>query len=473
MQVARRVAPEKPAAGRVSALSMYELPPAEPISVSEFEEFAYDRLRLLSTIELARAKGLKGAELEARIRKARDEFMPLSPTGLIKDYYSHFILRLAYCRSEDLRRWFLQNELELFKWRFVNNPPEDRAAWLRAKGLQYEAISRDEYEEIKEELHQALSSRRDLDPAAERSEHYKVAFEEVVDLVRQRRVYLRGGSAFVPAADLVSIVATAVRAQWSRRLATASHQWPALREEEADRLSSFLEGLATQYVGDDYSRPRSGSAVSLADLPTVSRRSFPLCMHNMHAKLLETKHLKHSARQQFGLFLKTIGLSCEESTAFFRAEFTKKGMAADKFMRDYGYGIRYNYGLEGKRQDWSAMSCGKIINSSGANAAAGEHHGCPFRNYDEGQMRATLQQMQVGAQDVQYILDKVRGQHYQVACGKFFEARHKGSTLIETDLGGINHPNQYFEESQKFFAPKDEAAAAGQAAAEPRTADVA
>ena len=45
MQVARRVAPEKPAAGRVSALSMYELPPAEPISVSEFEEFAYDRLR--------------------------------------------------------------------------------------------------------------------------------------------------------------------------------------------------------------------------------------------------------------------------------------------------------------------------------------------------------------------------------------------------------------------------------------------
>ena len=82
-------------------------------------------------------------------------------------------------------------------------------------------------------LRQALSSRRDLDPAAERSEHYKVAFEEVVDLVRQRRVYLRGGSAFVPAADLVSIVATAVRAQWSRRLATASHQWPALREEEA------------------------------------------------------------------------------------------------------------------------------------------------------------------------------------------------------------------------------------------------
>lgn len=92
-----------------------------------------------------------------RTCQARDEFMPLSATGLVKDYYSHFILRLAYCRSEDLRRWFLQNELELFKWRFVNNQPDDRAAWLRAHGLTYDAISKDEYEEFREELHQARS----------------------------------------------------------------------------------------------------------------------------------------------------------------------------------------------------------------------------------------------------------------------------------------------------------------------------
>ena len=44
----------------------------------------------------------------------------------------------------------------------------------------------------------------------------------------------------------------------------------------------------------------------------------------------------------------------------------------------------------------------------------------------------------------------MRGQHFQVACGKYFEAKHKGSALIETELGGIMHPNQYFEESAKF-----------------------
>ena len=40
-----------------------------------------------------------------------------------KDAVSHFVLRLAYCRTEDLRRWFLQHECELFKSRFRNELP--------------------------------------------------------------------------------------------------------------------------------------------------------------------------------------------------------------------------------------------------------------------------------------------------------------------------------------------------------------
>lgn len=36
--------------------------------------------------------------------------------------------------------------------------------------------------------------------------------------------------------------------------------------------------------------------------------------------------------------------------------------------------------------------------------------------------------------------------HYQIACSKYFDAVHN------TDLGlGINHPNQFFEESQKLL----------------------
>lgn len=42
--------------------------------------------------------------------------------------------------SEDLRRWFLQNETELFRHRFVHNPPADLDGWLAKHNLNYEAV---------------------------------------------------------------------------------------------------------------------------------------------------------------------------------------------------------------------------------------------------------------------------------------------------------------------------------------------
>jgi len=72
-------------------------------------------------------------------------------------------------------------------------------------------------------------------------------------------------------------------------------------------------------------------------------------------------------------------------------------------------------------------------------------------------MRATLQQMQVSGTDVAFILEKVRGQHFQVACGRFFEAKHKGTTLLQTEIGGIEHPNQFFTESIKFHLAQEKA----------------
>ena len=313
VQVHRKVSAEPKLGARVSCLSFYSVPPTEKLSITLFEEFAYDRLRLLNAIDMARAKGLKGADLEKGIRKGRDDCMPNTPEGARKDRFSHFILRLAYCRTEDLRRWFLQNEVELFKWRFVNNPPEDMNLWLKAHSMNYEAISKDEAARLREPLLAAFLARphpKESDPTSlfDRQEHYKVGFEQVLDLVRQRRVYLEGGFAYVPASDLVSIVANQFRMHLSKQLSSMARAWPALREEESERLAGFLESLATQYVGDDYSQPRNGGVkVSIADLPMLSRRSFPLCMANQHAKLGETHHLKNDARNQFGLFLKGIG----------------------------------------------------------------------------------------------------------------------------------------------------------------------
>lgn len=68
------------------------------------------------------------------------------------DHLSHFILRLAYCRSEDLRRWFLIREMEWFKLKFLEQTSESIKKFLDLNNLTYSPISNDEKDEIKNDL---------------------------------------------------------------------------------------------------------------------------------------------------------------------------------------------------------------------------------------------------------------------------------------------------------------------------------
>ena len=71
------------------------------------------------------------------------------------DHTSHFITRLAYCRTEELRRWFVTHESDLFRfrWGFIKEEyPEEIQAFLATCGLNYEAISEEEKLERKDKL---------------------------------------------------------------------------------------------------------------------------------------------------------------------------------------------------------------------------------------------------------------------------------------------------------------------------------
>jgi len=61
------------------------------------------------------------------------------------------------------------------------------------------------------------------------------------------------------------------------------------------------------------------------------------------------------------------------------------------------------------------------------------------------------------------VVDKVKGQHYQVACLKVFEATHPGGTSES-----LQHPNTYFQDSMRYYEDKEkkneEKAAGGGAA---------
>eukprot|EP00287_Rhodomonas_sp_CCMP768_P018333 CAMPEP_0202809872 /NCGR_PEP_ID=MMETSP1389-20130828/2080_1 /ASSEMBLY_ACC=CAM_ASM_000865 /TAXON_ID=302021 /ORGANISM="Rhodomonas sp., Strain CCMP768" /LENGTH=117 /DNA_ID=CAMNT_0049480595 /DNA_START=13 /DNA_END=366 /DNA_ORIENTATION=- len=87
-------------------------------------------------------------------------------------------------------------------------------------------------------------------------------------------------------------------------------------------------------------------------------------------------------------------------------------------------------------------------------------HGCPYRHWNVNHLQSALSSMRLGSAVVNDVIEKVKGQHYQVACLKVFEATHKGETV-----DALNHPNQFFKQSIQYWDAKagEQAAASGTA----------
>ena len=58
-----------------------------------------------------------------------------------KDYISHFLLRLAFCRTEELRRWFISQETDLFRFRYIEESKEIQANFLQENKMEYSPVS--------------------------------------------------------------------------------------------------------------------------------------------------------------------------------------------------------------------------------------------------------------------------------------------------------------------------------------------
>lgn len=134
-------------------------------------------------------------------------------------------------------------------------------------------------------------------------------------------------------------------------------------------------------------------------------------MQLLHDNLKINHHLKHFGRLQYGLFLKGIGFSLEESMEFWKKHFCKK-IPEDKFEKDYAYNIRHSYGQEGKRNDYIPWSCTKIQNAS--MPSQGEHHGCPYRTFSEEKLRLILFKQQMSELNVLTIIEKKRKNEFSV-----------------------------------------------------------
>uniref|UniRef100_A0A0N7Z9R0 DNA primase large subunit n=1 Tax=Scylla olivacea TaxID=85551 RepID=A0A0N7Z9R0_SCYOL len=439
-------------------LQFYATPPTGNVSLVEFDEMAFERLKILRAVERLNLSGhVKNSE--EWIAKLYEEFAKnkffiilaekntKSKTDEVQkarrqDHVSHFILRLAYCRTEELRRWFIAHETDLFKARFLqaSRNGSDIRNFLITNNLHYTSITAEEKQSERENL--VASSTSISGDTMEGMTFYKVPFLDTLELVRQRKVFLKQGYAYVPETDLATLVTSSFRSKLSHDMATTYRALPELDSDE--RLVRLLHNFDKRYTGKDYSskKPDDMCRITPDMIDSLANKSFPPCMRHLNDTLRTTHHLKYNGRLVYGLFLKAAGLNLEDALFFWRSHFLQN-MDVDTFDKRYSYGIRYNYGKEGKKTDFSPYGCLKIIMS---NVAPGDSHGCPFKHTDAIILRQRLAAYKVSNQTIEEIMELVNKRHYQIACQRYWEAIHG----VPIDAG-INHPNQFFEESHKFL----------------------
>ncbi|KAI5816692.1 eukaryotic and archaeal DNA primase, large subunit-domain-containing protein [Pyronema omphalodes] len=441
-------------------LNFYTTPPTAEITLEEFEQWAIDRLRILAEIESCLYRNKTPDELKATLNPLLKKYLHVESnsahsTQLFeqrqKDHYSHFILRLAFARSEELRKRFSKAETILFKHRFDNDDGLERSEFITSLGLDWEPVSSDERNQLAKPLLAAAGGKK-LDEA-----YFKVDWERVTDLVQSRQVLLKGGKAYVPSSQYSSLVVAEFTSRLDKALELTARALPRLDED--DRLIPILNHLSQGFAAPEYNPSSdttilSGAPITAGAIDGLSQH-FPACMLHLHRTLRSTKHLKHFGRLQYTLFLKGVGLSVEEALNFWRGAFSN--IPADKFNKEYAYNVRHAYGMEGGRKNYRAKSCQQILLEH--PPGTGEAHGCPYRHFSIDNLTVLLQQqMKVTDQAVlRGVKQDVEATKYHMACNRVFEYAHAAELKREKEKGQtfttLTHPNEYMVRSWELKHP--------------------
>lgn len=384
-----------------------------------------------------------------------------------RDHISHFLLRLYCCTSEELRKWFIWHESEYLWFQLMDGHSKqktDMSDFMRYNNLKYPLLTDVETIQLLYDNNLLYAGKRPADKKKDETKKqdiHVIPFEMVPALIKKRRVFLMDGLAYVPSKDMLNIICSEFKLELKKSLASMSRRLMASASGvgiEEDRMiprfNSIYHELVTKADNLKRNEQRTGNRplVTPDMIDDLAQEHFPPCMRNIHLNLRKDHHIKHYARLYFGLFLKGIGMRVEDCLEFFKSEFIHH-MTPEKFTKEHGYNIRYNYGLEGKKVSLSAYSCHKIINQN--PPGPGDCHGCPFKHFDETNLTSLLKKF--GASDTSFddIKKSVKDHDYTGACTRFLLDKYPQHQLPVTDRNGIlrdgkiYHPNQFYVESRR------------------------
>ncbi|ESL08799.1 DNA primase large subunit [Trypanosoma rangeli SC58] len=397
-----------------------------------------------------------------------------------EDLLSHLLSRFAFCMSEQWRKWFVKTEEALLRARLKLQMAKCEADFLprlmRDNGLPCHPLSEEQWQEtrLQEYIVYFAASQGKLQPRS-REEYFAVPLTLATRLIKTRSVLCLRGQAILHREQAQEVFLTIFRSKLNRGLHEAFLARVKLTsnegDEERDTVMRMLDAFLEHFVADPTSamQEASSGAVGAGDVRRRAQTHFPLCMRQIDEHLRREGHLKHHGRFTYGLFLKAIGLSLQDSIALFSSLMTLKGAAGntEAFTKTaYGYGLRHIYGMEGKKTSYTSMSCATLL-ALPPVVDRFDCHGCPFRFKDEGAFRSLLLKEQPNplgkerpplrpsASDIEDIVQDCKGQHYTRACYKYFVATHPGvnrDTLFRSPFEYYSLSRDVAEKSEEILS---------------------
>lgn len=314
-------------------LSFYDYLYTEQFNYEEFKKNVFTRLTILRKLE--------NGVFDSLALKNKEE-----------DIITHFCLKLICAQSRWSIRWFVNLETSFFKRRCEQNIEESKIFFSKKVWPHLE---------IKEYLDSSTSYDLAYTNTKQLTDDIKFHFTACSDILAKRNRKIHGG--FFQKADdvVISVMVDLFRKTLEKSM---NGLYDKITIDSDERLIKLNKEL--------FSAPDSTNEQISGDILKMSE-AFPLCIKGIIGKLKTENHLKYTDRQVLCLFFKDIGMSLNETIGFFKSHFK---CALDKFNKEYLYSIRHNYGLEGKRANYSSFPCSRIIGSSNEAGC----FGCPFVN---------------------------------------------------------------------------------------------
>ena len=457
-------------------LSIYDRKPQMEFSIDEIEKAAISRLAVLRWIETRTLQ--KRRLLPKQFRRTNEckqeentKYLTdiLAENHLLSnhqyDNLSHFILRLAFTEIGDYTSWFIKHETSLFESKFrLSSPNSDNIK--RIESILFNNITYPLYN-ANDIILNDLNGRSPIPHfdfntnCSDKSRSIQSAyfpfhilpFEQCSNkLIAQRKVFIRNGYAFVPHFLYPQIVCNQYFKYLKKQMKKTKVALNKMKKDQAvmyelskimhliKKMDKISLSADNRYIHvDDNAR---NMQLRHYNIDSVSHL-FPLCMKYSHHSLLKHGHLKNNARVHFGLFLKGIGLSLEESLIYFEKRFTQK---RSKFRLEYAYLIKHFYGKKGGLKNYSPFNCSRIIQKS-ANIGDGDHCGCPFQLFDDESLKKFIKE----CYDVDINVDNAKDIEQQLKCKQLFHLlngdvlRCEHAMDIEDIYSDWNHPNRYFD----------------------------